>query len=128
MRQLIVLTSLLLLSSCAFAQERSRWQACLPSDVKITDVISVERGKYGNATRKLVVKQRLRQLRAHCHNGKLVDSRKREIYFYRLVGCWGNPPMDYLEVLERQRREIDNLKKRYTVIEMTCNPSDRLTP
>jgi hypothetical protein len=125
MWRLIVLTSILLLSSASLARGQSSWQQCLPKDVKATDVVSVERGKYGNAVRKLTVKQQLKKLKARCRKGKLFDSRGMEIYFYRLAGCWGNPPMDYQNILERQRNELSELKKRYTVIEMTCNTSTK---
>jgi len=100
--------------------------ACLPSEIKPTDVVSVQfikSGVDGNAVKKITVKQKLEELKAHCQNGKLVDAKGKEIYFYRLTGCWGNPPVDYLEILEQQRQEIEKLKERYTVIEMTCNPS-----
>ena len=126
MFRLIVLSSVLLLCSGSLAHGQTGLQACLPDGVKLTDVISVERGQKGQAVRKLTVKQRLSQLKARCRNGKLVDAGGREIYFYRLVGCWGNPPMDYEEILERQRNEIAALKKRYTVIEMSCNTSGEL--
>ena len=54
---------------------------------------------------------------------KLLDSKLRQVRFYFVQGCWGNPPSDYLEILARQRKEIETLKQTYTVIEMTCNPS-----
>jgi hypothetical protein len=98
---------------------------CLPSDVKEDDVASFRTvtSKTGEARReKVMVKQTLKKIRAGCLRGKLVDGKGREIRFYFLQGCWGNPPEDYLEILDRQKKEIERLKKRYTVIEMTCNP------
>jgi len=77
----------------------------------------------GAGGNQVTVEQKLRELRARCRRGKLVDASGREIYFYRLQGCWGNPPEDYQQILQRQQQEIQRLKKRYTVIEMTCNPS-----
>ena len=59
---------------------------------------------------------------ARCRKGKLVDGTGREIYFFRLDGCWWNPPSDYLEILQRQEERLAKLRKRYTVVEMTCNP------
>jgi len=58
----------------------------------------------------------------------LVDAKGTEIRFYQLIGCWGNPPDDYQEQLARQTKELANLRKRYHVIEMTCDSSgdDRL--
>ncbi len=73
-------------------------------------------------TASVTVEQKLVELKARCRRGKLVDRSGKEIRFYRLAGCWGNPPADYREILERQRRELEKLKKRYTVIELTCNP------
>ena len=66
---------------------------------------------------------KLKELSARCRKHKLVDARGREIRFYQLVGCWGNPPDDYQQQLERQAKELVKLRKRYRVIEMTCNPS-----
>ena len=34
---------------------------------------------------------------------------------YKLKGCWGNPPRNYQEILERQEAELAILRKRYTV-------------
>jgi hypothetical protein len=68
------------------------------------------------------VKEKLIAIKARCKKGKLVDASGREIRFYKLTGCWGNPPRDYQQILARQTEEIEKLRKRYTVIEMTCNP------
>ena len=98
---------------------------CLSSDVKEDDVTGFRNktSKIGDVlTEKITVKQALKRMRARCLGGKLVDGKGRQIRFYFLQGCWGNPPADYLEILDRQKREIEELKKRFTVIEMTCNP------
>jgi len=96
---------------------------CLPAGIKPDTVVTSERvmSKGSTAIRKVTVSQLLTKLRARCKKGKLVDGKSREIYFYRLVGCWGNPPDDYQELLEKQRNEIVRLKKKYTVIEIPCN-------
>jgi len=62
----------------------------------------------------------LSNLKARCKRGKLVDANGREIYLYRLAGCWGNPPADYRKFFKRQSEELQKLKKHYHVIEMTC--------
>ena len=103
------------------------FEACLPKDIKSTEVLSVETKKSGHrdgVAKKFTVKDKLKELKARCRKGKLVDASGREIRFYRLAGCWGNPPADYLEILERQQQEISKLKKRYTVIEIPCDPPD----
>ncbi len=103
---------------------------CLPAGIKRSDVVSRLTFKpgVGQGARVVTVGQKLDQLKAHCKRGKLVDAAGREIYFFQLAGCWGNPPENYQEVLDEQARKIEQLKKRYTVIEMTCNPSGEMIP
>jgi len=100
--------------------------SCLPAGIKPADVVSTQAVKPGanrDEVRTITVAQKLKELRARCRKRKLVDAGGREIRFYRLIGCWGNPPDDYQEQLERQAKELARLRKRYPVIEMTCNPS-----
>lgn len=98
---------------------------CLPPDITLDTIVSataVETAT-GNRIEKETVRQRLDKIKAGCKNGKLLDKKNREIRFYRLQDCWGNPPPDYLAIIERQQKELAELKKKYTVIEITCNPS-----
>lgn len=128
MCHLLALAQLIFFCSGSFAQDQSRWQACLAPGVKDTDVVSLDGGKNGKGVGKLTVKQRLNQLKARCRKGKLVDVSRREVRFYRLAGCWGNAPVNYLEILEHQRSEIRKLRKHYTVLEIPCNPHGLLIP
>ena len=127
-KEVFILKAVFLLSFvivCAFSCKAQAY-SCLSTEVKASDVASLTilTSKTGKTyTQKVTVKQTLQKLRARCSRGKLVDSKGREIRFLFVQGCWGNPPADYLEILERQRIEIERLKKLYTVIEMTCNPS-----
>jgi hypothetical protein len=126
MKNVRFLGIVLLLSLPALASAQQRWQSCLPPDIKATDVVSAALAVSSNGSgtvKTTTVRQKLNQLRAHCRHGKLVDSRGKEIHFYHLTGCWGNPPADYLKIMQRQEDELKELKKKYTVIEMTCNPS-----
>ncbi len=95
--------------------------SCLPAGVHSTDVVGVrvERGKGMTVT----VAEKLKDLKARCRKHKLVDGRGKEIRFYQLVGCWGNPPDDYQQQLQRQASELAKLRRRYRVIELTCDPS-----
>jgi hypothetical protein len=99
---------------------------CLPQDIKPNDVVSVRVGKPGSGgpatAEKLTVAMKLKELNASCKDAKLVDGAGKEIYFYRLQGCWGNPPEDYQEILRKQGEELSRLRKTYQVVEMTCNP------
>jgi hypothetical protein len=72
---------------------------------------------------KLSIKRALQQMKARCRRGKLVDGAGKEIYFFRLIGCWGNPPEDYEDQLKRQAEKLVELKKKYRVIEIACNPN-----
>ena len=99
--------------------------SCLPDGIQSTDVVSAHvarpgiRGKVVTVT----VAEKLKELKARCRKHKLVDARGREIRFYQLIGCWGNPPDDYQQQLALQAKELAKLRKRYRVIEMTCNSS-----
>ena len=97
--------------------------ACMQSGIQATDVVSAQTAKPGGKVVTVTVAQKLRELRARCRKGKLVDSKGTEIRFYQLVGCWGNPPDDYQEQLERQAKELAKVRQRYRVIEMTCDSS-----
>ncbi len=108
---LLFLVSAVLLS--LVSTPASAGVGCLPSGINPSDVVSAQAA---NA-------EKLKELRARCRKGKLVDAKGTEIRFYQLVGCWGNPPEDYQEILERQAKELASLRKRNHVIEMTCNPS-----
>jgi hypothetical protein len=105
---------------------QNRFLACLPPDVKADEVVSTQTVKSrsgGDVVKKITVKQKLIEIKARCKNGKLLDRSSKEIRFYRLAGCWGNPPADYQEILARQRSEIEELKKQYRVIEIECELS-----
>jgi hypothetical protein len=97
--------------------------ACLPDGIKPTDPVSYLMLKPGIRKGKqfITVGEKLAELRARCRKGKLVDRTGREIRFFQMTGCWGNPPEGYQEILDEQTRELSRLKKRYTVIELSCN-------
>ena len=99
-----------------------RFKSCLPSTVKPTEVVTLRTVTTTNTVEKITVEQKLTELKARCKNGKLVDASGKEIHFFRMTGCWGNPPPDYQEILEKQNNELEKLRKRYLVIEITCNP------
>jgi len=100
--------------------------SCLPDGIKQTDVVSYRgpKARIQNGRQPYVsVGEKLLELKARCKRGKLVDGTGREIRFFHLSGCWGNPPEGYQEILAKQNRELIRLRKRYTVVEMTCNTS-----
>ena len=116
-RALIVAAAVM---TCAIASSHAAGQSCLPSDVKPTEIVASDSDKQDQVTKPKTVKDRLTELKARCRKGKLIDSRGKEIYFFRLIGCWGNPPADYEEQLEEQRVKLRELQKKYTVIQIPC--------
>jgi len=102
---------------------------CMPADTKLSDVVDAKFISYNSQTnvydvQKTTVEQKLNELKATCNNeSKLVDATGKQITFYRLTGCWGNPPYNYLEIVQKERDAINKFKEQYTVIEMTCNSS-----
>lgn len=123
MRAVVLLSAGLLIASTAAPGEPCR---CLPDGIDPTDVVSTEAQRPGllpGDVRTITVRDKLKELGARCRSGTLVDASDQEIYFFRLVGCWGNPPAGYREMLQQQDRDLARLRARYRVIEMTCNPS-----
>ena len=100
--------------------------ACLPAGADLEEVVSAPQLKSADVTasKRVTVRETLSRLKARCKNGKLIAGGGREIRFYRLVGCWGNPPEDYQEQLARQYQELQRLKKKYTVVEIPCAQID----
>jgi hypothetical protein len=99
---------------------------CIQDGIDLNARVLNEAGETATkqAPQQTTVKQRLIQLKAHCRKGKLIDARGKPIYLYQLIGCWGNPPDDYLETLKHQDEEIQRLKKKYTVVQISCAQSD----
>jgi len=97
--------------------EPRKYDDCLPKDVRLDQVVSYARKPEENVT----VAKKLMELKASCQKHRLVDSKNREIRFFR-VHCWGNPPPNYLEIKEKEKAEFEELEKHYTVITIGCNP------
>jgi hypothetical protein len=117
----IGLVAFLFTSLSVLAQNRPR--ACLPDDVKPDEPVTTQTVKLssgGEAVKEVTVEEKLIEMKARCKKGKLVDPAGKEIRFYRLTGCWGNPPADYEEILARQQRELEEMKKHYRVVEIEC--------
>src|SRR6266550_3173078 len=85
--------------------DNNKSASCLPNGINGTDIVStreVQSRKGRREFRKVSVDEKLRELKARCRRGKLVDASGMEIRFYKLAGCWGHPSDDDREVLERQ--------------------------
>ncbi len=101
---------------------------CLPAGITLETVVSAKKMGFDNVTQTqkvsiIYVKETLTKIGGKCVAGKLNDSAGKEIKFYHLQGCWGNPPFDYQEILADQAKELSELRKKFTVIELTCNPT-----
>ena len=102
----------------------NRLASCLPEGVKLTSEIFEEsEGSTSAKGKTKTVASKLAELRARCKNRKLVTRNGNEIRIVQLIGCWGNPPADYEEQLQRQELELKALREKYIVIEIPCSPN-----
>ena len=121
----LLILNLALLSRSSINQGKNGGQAregakfdCLPEGYTSADVVSYrEKRKEGYVT----IDDKLVELKAHCKEGKLVDGKGREIRFFKFA-CYGNPPIDYEELKQKELQELEKLQKRYCVIVMECDP------
>lgn len=96
----------------------NKFAVCLPKDVKSTDIVSFS---LDSKVKHTTVKDELNKLKAKCISKKLVAADGKEIRFFK-PSCWGNPPADAQEISERERKELEALKEKFTVIVFKCNP------
>ena len=122
MQRFVILNPGALLCLSLLMPAAQRFNSCLPLTVKRSEVVTLRTDTTTNTVGKVTLEDKLTELKARCKNGKLVDASGKEIHFFRMTGCWGNPPPDYQEILEQQNKELEKLRKRYVVIEITCNP------
>lgn len=104
----------------AGANKTTEQFACLPEGFMLTDIVAYRNGQNGKEEN-LTIKDKLLELKAECRAGKLIDTNKKEIKFFRLA-CFGNPPADYEEIMQKQQEELRRLEQQYTVIILECNP------
>lgn len=109
-----IVMSMAILAVPILAQKYS----CLRKDIELTRVVQQTSS---TSSRPVSVAEKLKELKARCRRGRLVDRRGRQISFYELQGCWGNPPADYRQVLEKQRKEVAVLRRKFTVVEFACD-------
>jgi hypothetical protein len=116
----------ILLCSLSFVEASDSILPCLPKDLSQETLVSSEgfKSASGEKQKGVTVGETLHLLEARCQESKLVDKTGREIYFFHLIGCWGNPPADYEERLALQAQEVQRLKKQYTVLEIPCAQRD----
>ena len=128
MSSLFLLSAALLVTISPATSVARNTDSCLPAEIKPADVVSTRTTGNKGKVITVTVSEKLTELKARCRKQKLVDGKGREIRFYQLIGCWGNPPDDYQQQLEHQAKELAKLRKRYRVIEMTCDAGgvDRL--
>lgn len=66
---------------------------------------------------KTTVRPYLEQMGAYCRDGKIFDPSGREVYFYQTPG-YGAQLLDYSRRLHEDERHLNDLKKRYHVIQL----------
>lgn len=111
------LTKSVCLKNKCISLQKQDFEECLPVNISLNDIAEIQNSS------KITIKDKLIQAGATCQNNKLLDRSKKEIAFYRLTGCWGNAPADYQEIMDKQKKELEKLRIKYDVIEITCNPS-----
>jgi hypothetical protein len=95
----------------------------LPPDVRLDTVADAD------GARNVMVEEELVRVGARVgEDGRLQDARGRPIKFFRLTGCWGNPPGNYQQIIDEQNRALAELRKTHRVITLTCNPSGMPVP
>lgn len=120
----LVISGLLISIGSANGQTRK----CLPPGIRLDTVVGSVSVKQMDGTmvvRPVTVGETTKKLGARCRGSKLFDRKGREIRFFTLQGCWGNPPADHLEILDDQKKEIQKLKKKFTVIEVGCETGEQ---
>ena len=93
---------------------------CLGDEFKSTDIVSYKEKRKGSGEF-ITIEDKLIEMKAQCKKGKLVDSKGREIKFFKFA-CFGNPPADYDEIRQKENEELEKLQKDYTVIILECDP------
>lgn len=96
-------------------KQTAKLALCLPPDVRLGEVASYR------GPGKVTVAEKLKELNARCRRGRMTGPGNKEIRFFRMV-CWGYPPPDYQEIQAEQRRGLAQLKAKYTVIVISCDP------
>lgn len=109
-------------SQTTFAQNKTNYP-CLPKGIGPNTVVSATFAPRPELSKKVYVKDKLQLLNARCSKKKLLDGEKREIKFYQLSGCWGYMPPNAKEIYTKQSEDLAELRKKYTLITLTCNPS-----
>jgi hypothetical protein len=88
---------------------------CLPDALTLESRFAPKGGPEYTLRPTITVRQKLRELRAYCKDGKLYDEAGKELYFY-WVPETGYPSSVEAEIEERKHYE--DLQKRYRMIPM----------
>jgi hypothetical protein len=126
MQPLLVLTFVVIITTpTVTCGKADGFSSCLPDGLKLSSEISERTDSLSTETKRKpkTLESKLIEIKAKCRNGKLTDRTGKEIRIVQLIGCWGNPPEDYQEQLDRQQEEIKKLRDKYTVIEVPCAPN-----
>jgi hypothetical protein len=90
---------------------------CLPEGFQLEDTISASPKA---SMQPLTIKDKLLEFKAHCKRGKLVDGKGKEIRFFKFT-CFGNPPDNYQEIVQKESQALADLQKRYKVLIIPCD-------
>jgi hypothetical protein len=90
-------------------------EKCLPDCLTLESRFAPDWRHEGMRRPTITVRQKLRELRAYCKEGKLYDEAGKELYFYR-VRETGYPIAP--EEVDAEQKRYQDLQKRYRVIPM----------
>jgi hypothetical protein len=123
MQPIALTLTLILLTPVATCAKVEGFSACIPEGVQLSSEVQLESSTSPSESKPKpkTLQVHLDELKARCQQGKLVDRRGKEIRIVQLIGCWGNPPDDYQEQLDRQQAELKRLREKYIVIEIPCS-------
>lgn len=126
MQSLLLLTFVVILATpLVTCGKADGFGSCLPDGLKLSTEILERTDSSSTETKSKpkTLESKLIEIKAKCKNGKLTDRSGKEIRIVQLIGCWGNPPEDYQQQLDRQQEEIKKLREKHTVIEVPCAPN-----
>jgi hypothetical protein len=111
-----------MLAGCTPSGRPPDWSAvspCLPPGLTLdTEFCPLPDGEGCEPEQRLTVKRCLEGLGVHVESGKLYDASGKEIYFYQHP--MSSPPPNPEQVAQQrdERDRLNQLKQRYTVVEM----------
>jgi hypothetical protein len=123
----ILIFAMLVMAQTDYAQTRSTSKYDrLPDNVTLqTEVVKEVRDRRGKivSSERTTVEKRLNELKARYKNGRLVDGKGREIRFFEPLCRGVSAGFEEDQKAQKEKdRDLAELRKKYTVVVLYCNP------